>query len=175
MAKTAYSKLKLKVNEEIVPVQIGEVTIGVKKYLPVQEKLALIGRVIELAHDLENNYSNPVKVEIYTILEVIKAYTDITFTEKQEEDIPKLYDQFISSGAWDTILEAIPENEYSTIQWGVTTCIESIYKYRNSVLGILDSMGKDYSDLNFDLDTINEKISNPETLTFIKDFLTKTN
>ena len=55
MAKTAYSKLKLKVNEEIVPVQIGEVTIGVKKYLPVQEKLTLIGRVIELSHDLENN------------------------------------------------------------------------------------------------------------------------
>jgi hypothetical protein len=175
MAKTAYSKLKLKVNEEIVPVQIGEVTIGVKKYLPVQEKLALIGRVIELAHDLENNYSNPVKVEIYTILEVIKAYTDITFTEKQEEDIPKLYDQFISSGAWDTILEAIPENEYSTIQWGVTTCIESIYKYRNSVLGILDSMQTDYEGLNFDIEELTQKIGDPNTVAFVKDVLTKIN
>lgn len=176
MAKVAYSKLKLKVDSDhFVPVQIGEVSLGVRQYLPVQEKLALISRVIELAHDLENNYSNPVKVEIYTVIETIKAYTDLAFTDKQLEDIPKLYDQFISSGAWDIICKAIPETEYATIQWGVTSCIESIYKYRNSVLGVLDTIGQDYSDMNFDLDAINEKIKNPEVLTFVKDFLTKTN
>ena len=176
MAKVAYSKLKLKVNDEIIPVQLGEdVTVGVKKYLPVQEKLALISRVIELSHDLENNYSNPVKVEIYTTIEVVKAYTELSFTEKQEEDIPKLYDQLISSGTWDIIREAIPPQELGQVQWGIGSCIESIYKYRNSVLGILDTIGQDYSDLNFDLDAINEKISNPEALTFVKDLLTKTN
>lgn len=176
MAKVPFSKLKLKVaSDHFVPVQIGDVTFGVRQYLPAQEKLALISRIIELAHDLENNYSNPIKVEIYTVLEVIKAYTELTFTEKQEEDIPKLYDQFISSGAWDIIREVIPETEYGTVQWGVTTCIEAIYKYRNSVLGILDTIGTDYSDLNFDIDTINEKVNNPNTLQFVKDLLSKTN
>lgn len=176
MAKIPFSKLKLKVaSDHFVPVQIGDVAFGVRQYLPVQDKLALISRVIELAHDLENNYSNPVKVEIYTILEVIKAYTELTFTEKQEEDIPKLYDQFISSGAWDIIREAIPETEYGAIQWGVTTCIESIYKYRNSVLGVLDTIQSDYSETKFDVNGILEQLQNGEGMELLQDVMSKFN
>lgn len=174
MAKVPYSKLKLKVaSDHFVPVQIGDVAFGVRQYLPMQEKLALISRIIELAHDIENNYSNPVKVEIYTVLEVIKAYTELTFTEKQEEDIPKLYDQFISSGAWDIIREAIPETEYATIQWGVTTCIEAIYKYRNSVLGILDTIGTDYEDMNFNIAELTTKLQDKEGIELLRDITSK--
>jgi hypothetical protein len=35
MAKVAFSKLKCKVNDTEVPVQIGEETIMVKQYLPI--------------------------------------------------------------------------------------------------------------------------------------------
>jgi hypothetical protein len=176
MAKVAYSKLKLKVNDEIIPIQLGEdVTVGVKKYLPVQDKLTLISRVIELSHDLENNYSNPVKVEIYTTIEIIKAYTELSFTEKQEEDIPKLYDQLISSGAWDIIREAIPPQELGQVQWGIGSCIESIYKYRNSVLGVLDAIQSDYNETKLDVNGILEQLQSGEGMELVKEVMSNFN
>ena len=55
MAKVAYTKLKCTVNENKVPVQIGENTIAVKQYLPINEKLELIGRVINQSHEEDHN------------------------------------------------------------------------------------------------------------------------
>ena len=126
MAKTAFSKLKLTINEDKIPVQIGENTIAVKQYLPVNEKLALIARVIEQAHDQDYSYANPVKIDVFTTMEIIFAYTDIAFTDKQKEDIAKLYDQFVSSGVSKIILDAIPTYEQSIILDGVLKTIDSV-------------------------------------------------
>jgi hypothetical protein len=41
----------------------------------------LITNVINLSAD-DNNFANPVKVSVYTTLEMIDAYSNITFTEK---------------------------------------------------------------------------------------------
>ena len=65
MAKISLTKLGLKVNQDIKNVEFNEQIIEVKQYLPVNEKLELISNVINLAHD-ENNFSNPVKVSIFT-------------------------------------------------------------------------------------------------------------
>ena len=174
MAKIAYSKLKCKVNEEVATVELApEVTIEVKQYLPIQEKLGLIGRVINKAHEQDTNYSNPVKAAVYCDLEVIFAYTNITFTEKQLEDLPKLYDQLVSSGMWIQILEAIPGAEYLQICEGVKQSIKAFYKYQNSVLGILDTIKTDYDDMNLDALQIREALGNPDNLSFLKEVLTK--
>lgn len=173
MAKVAYTKLKCTVNENKVPIQIGENTIAVKQYLPINEKLELIGRVINQSHEEDHNYSNPVKVDVYTIMEIIFAYTDISFTDKQKEDIAKLYDQIVSSGVITTIIKAIPEEELMIIQNGVKDTIESVYKYQNSILGLLDTMKTDYSDLNFDAQAIADKINGAENLELIKEVMSK--
>ena len=75
MAKLSFTKLGLKPNNETVNVSFGEQFIEVKKYLPVEDKLNLISRVLELSHD-SNNFSNPVKVSVYTTLEIIEKYTN---------------------------------------------------------------------------------------------------
>ena len=64
MAKVPFTKLKCKINIDEVPVQIGEETIAVKQYLPIQEKLGLIGKVVMAAHEQDENYSNPVKAKL---------------------------------------------------------------------------------------------------------------
>jgi hypothetical protein len=69
--------------------------------------LTLISKVINASVD-ENNFANPIKVDIYFTLELIDAYTNITFTEKQKEDPCKLYDLFASSGLMEAITNAIP-------------------------------------------------------------------
>lgn len=173
MAKIPFTKLKCKINTNEIPVQIGEETIAVKQYLPIQEKLELIGNVVMAAHEQDENYSNPVKAGVYRDLEVIFAYTNITFTDKQKEDLPKLYDMLYSSGIITEVLKNIPEDEYMEIVFGVRDSIEAIYKYQNSILGILDNIKADYSNLEYDANAIKESLGNPENLSLLKDVLTK--
>lgn len=172
MAKVPFTKLKCKINIDEVPVQIGEETIAVKQYLPIQEKLELIGNVIMAAHEQDENYSNPVKAGVYRDLEVIFAYTNISFTDKQKEDLPKLYDMLYSSGVITEVLKNIPEDEYMEIVFGVRDSIEAIYKYQNSVLGVLDTIKTDYSDTDFDLSKMQEALSSSD-LSVIKDVISK--
>ena len=94
MAKIAFSKFGLKPNSEVKTINWGGQDIEVIQYLPIQKKLGLIGRVISQAHEQDANYSNPVKIEVYTALETIFEYTNITFTEKQKEDIQELTSMF---------------------------------------------------------------------------------
>ena len=173
MAKVPFTKLKCKINENTVPVQIGEETIAVKQYLPIQEKLELIGKVVMAAHEQDENYSNPVKAGVYQDLEVIFAYTNISFTDKQKEDLPKLYDMLYSSGIITEVIKNIPEDEYMQIVSGVRDSIEAIYKYQNSALGILDTIKADYSNLEYDANSIKASLGDPENLSLLKDVLTK--
>lgn len=173
MAKVPFSKFKCKINTDEIPVQIGEETIGVKKYLPVQEKLALIGRVLEQAHDQDQNFANPLKIDVFKCLEIVYAYTDISFTAKQKEDPAKLYDQLYSSGILNRIWNSIPENEREEILYGIKETVEAYYSYKNSVFGILDTINQDYKNLNFDTSEIQKNISDPENLKLLKNVLSK--
>lgn len=169
MAKVAFNKLKLKVNEDSIPLQIGDETIAVKQYLPIQEKLELIGNVVMQAHEQDTNYSNPVKAGAYRDLEVVFAYTNIGFTDKQKEDLPKLYDMLASTGVLQQIIKAIPEQEYSEVCCGVWNSIDSIYKYQNSVLGILDNIKNGYSETEFDIASMQEALRNLSDSPIIKE------
>lgn len=176
MAKVAFSKLKCKINDSIKEVKLNdEITIEVKQYLPIQEKLALIGRVVELAHEQDANYSNPVKASAYKDLEIVFAYTNLTFTDKQKEEPAKLYDLLLSSGYLKTILDNIPYEEYCAIGNGVHDSIKSVYAYQNSILGILDTIKTDYNNMKLDIDTLNQMITDPETLEFVKGMLSNIN
>ena len=172
MAKVPFTKLKLKVNEDSIPLQIGDETIAIKQYLPIQEKLELIGSVVMQAHEQDANYSNPVKAGAYRDLEVVFAYTNINFTDKQKEDLPKLYDMLASTGVLQQIIEAIPEREYSEVCCGVWNSIDAIYKYQNSVLGVLDTIKEDYSDTEFDLTKMQEALTSSD-LSVVKEIVSK--
>ena len=153
MAKIAFSKFGLKPNTETKTIEWSGQTIEVLQYLPIQKKLGLIGRVISLAHEEDANYSNPVKIEVFTALEIVYEYTNISFTDKQKEDTPKLYDIIYSSGLLKAVMDAIPEDEIDIVSCGIGDSIEAIYKYQNSVLGIMDLLKGDMSDIeNIDLE-----------------------
>ena len=51
--------------------------------------------------------------------------------------------------------------------------VESIYKYNNSALGLINTLTTDYSALGDEFSDLQEKIANPENLTLLKDVLTK--
>ena len=172
MAKLAFSKLGLKTNNEIVNIHFNDQIIEVKQYISVNDKLKLISEVINNTID-EHNFCNPVKVKVYLTLGILDYYTNINFTEKQKEDPAKLYDLIINSDLWKNILNNLNKEEYNELLNYCDKAIESYYKYYNSVFGILESINKDYQNLNLDATEIQKALSDPENMGLLRDILTK--
>jgi hypothetical protein len=173
MAKVSFSKLGLKKKAETVKVQLtDDIEVEVLQYLPINDKLNLIAAVLNGSAD-ENNFANPVKVAIVANLEIIKAYTNLSFTEKQLEDTAKLYDLLEENDIIDKIIMKIPSMEYEFLLDGIDKTIKAYYDYRNSVFGILDTIGQDYSSLELDVEKLQKGMSDPDNLGFLKDVLTK--
>ena len=172
MAKVSLTKLGLKVNQDVKNIEFNEQNIEVKQYLPINEKLELISSVINSAAD-ENNFSNPVKENVFLTLEILYHYTNINFTDKQKEDPVKLYDLVVSSGLVNKVTDLIPEEELDEVINGVAQSVKAIYTYKNSALGILESISQDYSALNLDATEIQQKLADPDNMALLKQVLNK--
>ena len=172
MAKIAFTKLSLSKNTSVKEVEWKDQKIEVKQYLPVGEKLDLISRVINYSTD-EHVFYNPCKIEIFELIEIILTYTNINVTDKQSEDILKLYDLFTSSGFANKIKENIPEEELEYINTSILATIKEIYRYRDSAMGIMEQIVKDYKDVDLDAHKITEQLANNDNLSLIKDVVTK--
>lgn len=159
MAKLAFSKLGLKNNNQVVNINYNEQTIEVKQYISVNDKLKLISDIINNTVD-EHSFCNPVKVKVYLLIGIVENYTNISFTEKQKEDIVKLYDLIQSNGLFDKILAAIPNEEFNDLLNSTLDSVDAIYTYRNSVMGILDNVSADYDNVNVDVNKTIEQIKN---------------
>lgn len=177
MAKVPFSKLQAKVNNEVTKLSYcnsagEEIHYEVKHYLPFIEKLELVSRIINNSID-DNGFYNPMRVKYNMVLEIIYAYTNLSFTEKMKEDSFKLYDILVSSGIYEDIIHVILEKDWTEIEEGVWSTIDNIYQYRNSAMGILDAVSTDYSNLNLDATAIKEELSNQDNLRLLRDVVSK--
>ena len=172
MAKVSFTKLNLKKNENIKTIEICGQDIEVKQYLPIQEKLQLISDVINLSAT-ENNFENPVQVDVYTSIKILDAYTNISFTEKQMEDVAKLYDLLDGNKVFADVFAWIPKSEYDVVVNGIKDTVKALYTYKNSAMGILENITQDYSNLNLEASEIQQKLADPQNMAFLKDVLTK--
>lgn len=177
MAKVPFSKLQLCVNgcdctNSYMNRDGVEIKYEVKHYLPMKDKIDLITRVINQSID-NNGFYNPMRVKLFLTLEMVYAYTNLSFTEKQKEDPFKLYDLLVSTGVFQDVIKQIFDGDWETIQADVWDTIENIYKYRNSVMGILDTVSNDYNNLNLDASEIQKKLADPENMELLRNILTK--
>ena len=172
MAKPTFTKLKL--SSDIAPKELewGEQKIEIKQYISIQDKLTLIGDVLNSAAD-ENRFYNIGKINMFFALKVLDYYTNLSITDKQKENPVKLYDDIIASGFYGTIFKLIPEDEIGFVYNTMIDTIEQVYKYQNSAYGIMDTISQDYNNLNLDATKISEKLSNKENVEFLNQVLTK--
>ena len=77
----------------------------------------------------DNNFANPVKLNVFLHLEIIFNYTNISFTDKQKEDLVKLYDILESNHIFTTVIDALPEEEYNTLVDNLFECADNLYHY----------------------------------------------
>ncbi len=168
MAHINFNKLGCKINNDIKTLAFNGIEIEIIQYLSIQEKLQIMQNVI-IQSMTEYNYANLVQVEVFTYLEIIQKYTNIKFTEKQLQDPAKLYDLIKSSNLLTEICNKIPTSEIEEIKSGVNKSITSFYAYRNSILGILETLKTDYSNLNLDLSNILSQIQDPSALNILRE------
>lgn len=173
MAKISFTKLNKIKSLEPIDIKIGEETISVIQYLPLEKKLAIMQNIIEQAGNNEEGFYNIVKLTVFYTIEMLRAYTNISFTEKQLEDPQKLYDIIVLNKIWDTVKQSIPEDEANYIWENTCALAREITDYNHSVLGILKLVRQDYQDTEMDAVAIEEKLANPENLNLLKDILDK--
>ena len=172
MAKVSFTKLGLQKIEDTKNITIFGQMVEVKQYLPISDKINIITNVIENSAD-DNNFANPVKVEVFANLEIMYTYTNISFTDKQKGDPTKLYDLLEENGIIAKVIAAIPENEYALLLDWIDETIEAFYTYRNSVMGIMEQISTDYSNLSLDATAIQQKLADPQNLELLKNVMTK--
>lgn len=171
MAKVNITKLnKIKT---LVPITIdvnGE-NIVVSQYLPLAEKLELIQHIIEQAGNEEEGFYNIIKLHTFYVLEMLKYYTNISFSEKQLEDPAKLYDIICLNHIWDEIKKALPENECTYIWDNLLVLAKEVTNFNHSALGIMRAIKADYNEADFDIANIMNSIKDPEALGLMKEIL----
>lgn len=172
MAKISFSKLGLS-KDSIQPkiLNWNDIDIEIKQYLPIQEKLELLSRVINYATEENNKIYNPGQLSLFFKLEVIYTYTNIGFTEKQKENFTKTFDSLESSGLMNKIFNNIPKTEIDTLTEWLIQSSRSVYRYTNSARGILESLQADYNNLKFDIDALQKQVQDPEMLDLLKQIL----
>ena len=177
MARVPFSKLQACTDGQVSQISYKdkndkEIYYEVKHYLPFKDKLEMITKIVNQSVD-DNGFYNPMRVKLYTVLEVVYAYTNLNFTEKQKEDPFKLYDLLVSTGIFMDVLKEIAGHDWADIQHSIKDTISNIYNYRNSVMGILEQVKEDYSNVSFDAAEIQSQLSNPENMTLLRDVLDK--
>ena len=174
MAKISLTKLNKIKSLEPIDIKIGEETISVIQYLPLEKKLAIMQNIIEQAGNNEEGFYNIIKLTVFYTIEMLRAYTNISFTEKQLEDPQKLYDIIILNKIWDTIKQSIPEDEVNYIWENTCALAREITDYNHSALGILKLAKEDYSDLELDVNDLTNTLTQSENnLNLVKGLLTK--
>lgn len=171
MSKVSFTKLGLTKNTQVGKFNWNGQEIEVKAYLPIQEKLELISSVINQCQD-ENNFINDAKMAMYLDLETAYHYTNINFTDKLKSDPAKLYDLLAGSGFLQDMYAVLPQTESRGLAIWLDKTANHIYDYRNSAYGILDALKTDYENLDFDAETLRQKIADPQTLDILKGVLT---
>lgn len=172
MAKVTFNKVTPVTEVKPVLAEFNGQEILIKQYLGIDDKSELVMRVLNNAVDDDNNFS-PVRTDVWFTIEVIKTYTNISFTETQLKNIGTTYDKVIINGLYDFIKTNIPETELTEMRYYVDACIETIIKYQYSVLGTLKRIQTDYKDTDINVDELLKKIGDPEAFSMVKDIVTK--
>lgn len=167
-----FAEMNLNLNSNNKKFNYFDQEIEVKQYLPIQDKLQLISSVVNLSSD-DNGFINPVKVNTFMELYLVYYYTNIEFNEEEKDNFIQTYDLLSQSALLKNVLLNIPEDELEMIEEGVYNTISELYAYKNSVMGILENISADYSNLDLEASKIQQKLADPNNMAFLKNVLTK--
>lgn len=138
MAKVSFASMKLKVDDSVKTINIGEKEIEVKQYLPIEDKNNLCE--IALQNASAGTIFNPLLAEVYFSTYIVIEYTNLNFTDNQKADILKLFDILDSNDIINKVIEAIPQKEYEVLVNSFEEMMCNIKYYMSSAKAIADDI-----------------------------------
>lgn len=138
MAKVSFASMKLKVDDSVKIINIGEKEIEVKQYLPIEDKNNLCE--IALQNASAGTIFNPLLAEVYFSTYIVIEYTNLNFTDNQKADILKLFDILDSNNIINKVIEAIPQKEYEVLVNSFEEMMCNIKYYMSSAKAIADDL-----------------------------------
>lgn len=172
MAKINLKQLITIKATEPVTININNIDITVKQYLPLDEKMELVQRVLNRAVD-ETGFFSPMRLEVILELEVIRTYTNINITDKMMDDPGKIYDQIENNGIWRGISSTIPWKEYQGLHQAVNDCATAITSYQTSFVGIMKNISENYDATKMNVDELMKTLDQPDKVGMVKEILDK--
>lgn len=141
MAKVSYANLKLKPISTTSSFEFGGQEIEVLNYLPIEDKYDLV--MITLQKAEQDGVYNPLLLDLYFHLHLVYMYTNLSFTDKQKENEPKIYDTLTSNGFFDKFFEVLDEVEYAELMSYIEELQNMTLHYRNTAGAVLQSIIQD--------------------------------
>lgn len=138
MASVTFASLKLKTKSDVKKIKCGDKEIEVKQYLPAEDKNSLLEITVQEAD--RGTVVNPFALDCLFHVYLIFKYTNITFTDKQKEDLLGLYDILETNGIIEEVVNAIPLLEYNELRNNLLDMVEKYAIYRNSFKGALEQL-----------------------------------
>lgn len=163
-----FSALNIEANEYVIPFQWGEETIGVKKYLSVEEKDNIIQLTLANSQN-KNGLYNPMLLEVYFHVFLVFKYTDIEFSDEDLEDAGILYDKIESSGFLKAFLSVMDDEEYNNLFDMVQTAKEESMQYGNTFNAMLQGFLNDLPNKMKEVAEIAKQFD-PEQFKAVMDF-----
>lgn len=172
MAKVSLSKIApiKKVDPMTIPIEGQEITVI--QYMPVADKMKIVETVLNETID-DTGFFNPMRMEIFTTLEILKAYTNISITDKMMEDPSKVYDLLVLNKIIDIVVTAIPADEYDYVFDAVEEAALHMTKYMDSFVGMMKTVTTDYSTTKMNVDNLLTDLGDPAKIGLVKDILEK--
>lgn len=132
----------------------------------------MIERILNSTVDT-TGFLNPVRLEVFSVLEIINTYTNINITEKMMDNAPKTYDSLMINGIIDKIIEAIPEDEYNAVFDAIEECAEHTVSYMNSFVGMMKTVNENYNMAGMNIEEMMSSLGDPDKIGFVKEVLEK--
>jgi hypothetical protein len=170
MAKISFNKLTPVKKLDAVSITIGEQEIIVNQYLPLEEKSSLIEKVLAQAVDGTGFYS-PIRLDVMFHIELIRAYTNISITDKMMEDPGKVYDLLVLNNILEAVIPTIPQEEYDMLLESVSACAEQVMQYSNSFMGMLRAAKTDFTITDENITKMMNTLHDPEAVGLVQEVL----
>ena len=165
-----FNEINQPIAAESSTIMLFDTPVQIAQYISFDKKLELISEIINASGD-DQGFYNSAKLGFYIDMKMMEYYTDLTFDV--DTDAMQVYDSLQLAGFFKEMYNIIPESEFNFIYTNVTKTIDNIYKYRNSVYGILDALKTDYSDLDLDIEKLTSQLQNGENVEFLKEVMDK--
>ena len=168
-----FNKLIRENDQPLNIIKINEQDVEIKYYIPTNQKLEIVTNVLKNLAQNEYSFANTIQLDVYLMIEIIKNYTNIEFTEEDLDNPAELYDQLNIQGIIDKVIKKLPQEELDYLIKGTKDTINSYYEQRNSLRGIMEDIVKDYSELDLNAENIQNKLNNSENIDFLKTVVQK--